>query len=255
MRGTLRIVVVALLLGVLTNYAAAWIAVLTQITPRSLRSISLGLIPPDYQVRKAAWEARYKQRILAEGITDARARCMREVGYDTHLDIGYTNRDIRDLRFSSGTYIKAGQLEPIERAAWFYEVPPDTSPAIQWFITQAGVPFTAVYGTSWLLEDRTRGSRGFIQLLDPDLPLSYTPRPRGAVPVLPIWPGFIANTLIYAAAWWLVIGLVPLLRILTKSQRSRRRQCIACGYDRCALAPDAPCPECGAPVPQAPQQR
>jgi hypothetical protein len=47
----------------------------------------------------------------------------------------------------------------------------------------------------------------------------------------------------------LVVGLVLMLRQLRAfNQRKRRQQageCPACGYDRRAQQPNAPCPECG----------
>jgi hypothetical protein len=60
------------------------------------------------------------------------------------------------------------------------------------------------------------------------------------VPLAPIWPGFLVNTLFYGAVLWLVIS-GPL--ILRRFIRRKRGCCPPCGYDlRGAL--DAGCPEC-----------
>ncbi len=54
--------------------------------------------------------------------------------------------------------------------------------------------------------------------------------------------GFIANTLLYAAAWWIVL-VTP--RGVNRWRRKRRGRCVACGYDLRGLAREAACPECG----------
>ncbi len=61
------------------------------------------------------------------------------------------------------------------------------------------------------------------------------------LPLYPIWPGFVINTLFYAAILWLV-AFAPLK--FRRYLRHKRGQCIQCGYD---LRRDvsAGCPECG----------
>jgi hypothetical protein len=245
MRGTIRNIVIALLLGICTTYASAWLAVLLRDTPSTVRSYSISYLPRDYAKSKSAWEARTGQRVLSEGMIEVQGPFIREFGYDTHIDIGYTNRDIYDIKAEAGSYILAGQLEPPTNLEWFDQSPPDTSPAIQWFITEAGFPFPAVYGTSWRLEDRTQGSKGFISLAAPSQTLYHTPRISRAVPFLPLWRGLLLNMLIHAVAWWLVIGLMPFINHYTRSRRARLSLCTHCSYDRSATPPTAPCPECG----------
>lgn len=62
------------------------------------------------------------------------------------------------------------------------------------------------------------------------------------LPLLPIWPGFVANTLAYAmafgAVWWSISGV-------RRWRRSRRGCCGSCGYARAGLDPRSVCPECG----------
>lgn len=79
----------------------------------------------------------------------------------------------------------------------------------------------------------------------PQIPLTYpigtsamptgSPRP---LPIMPMWPGLIANTVTYACALY-----VPLL--VTRHRRARRGECPKCGYSRSGLADGSPCPECG----------
>lgn len=60
------------------------------------------------------------------------------------------------------------------------------------------------------------------------------------VPYMPLATGAIANTLFYAALTFVLLATVRLLRT---RRRSRRGQCLACGYE---LDDDmAVCPECG----------
>jgi hypothetical protein len=53
-------------------------------------------------------------------------------------------------------------------------------------------------------------------------------------------PGFLLNTLFYAAILALPLSFFPLRRRL----RARRGRCPKCNYDLAGLA--GPCPECGA---------
>jgi hypothetical protein len=78
----------------------------------------------------------------------------------------------------------------------------------------------------------------------PVAPGSTAPGPPN-IPLRPVWPGFLVDTLVFAGllvpAWW---GLTVPRRFLREVGRLRRGCCIACGYD---LGYDFPrgCPECG----------
>jgi hypothetical protein len=68
-----------------------------------------------------------------------------------------------------------------------------------------------------------------------------TPRCR-IIPLRPAWPGLLASTLIYAAAWASLLIIIPLL---LRASRRRRGLCPACAYDLRATPAGSPCPECG----------
>jgi hypothetical protein len=69
----------------------------------------------------------------------------------------------------------------------------------------------------------------------------WWPRAPGVhrLPFVPIWPGLLANTAIFAAAWF-TPGFV--WRTARTRRRQRRHQCVTCGYDKASLTV---CPECG----------
>ncbi|QOV92156.1 hypothetical protein [Humisphaera borealis] len=68
---------------------------------------------------------------------------------------------------------------------------------------------------------------------------------RSVLPLLPAWPGFVVNTLLYALILWAfyVIAVRP-RRFIVEVGRIRRGACLQCGYN---LGYDfvRGCPECG----------
>jgi len=65
--------------------------------------------------------------------------------------------------------------------------------------------------------------------------------PACILPLRPIFPGFIVNTLFYAAIWF---GVLFVPGIAKRAIRRKRGRCVKCGYDlRGDVA--AGCPECG----------
>ncbi len=94
---------------------------------------------------------------------------------------------------------------------------------------QYGVPFRSVYWDAW------QSPTLFVRKYDVGIAGRY-------LPWHPIWPGFIANTLLYAAVLWLMIcGLTAVRRIV----RRQSGLCPACAYDLRHADHEA-CPECGA---------
>ena len=71
---------------------------------------------------------------------------------------------------------------------------------------------------------------------------SGDPLPYRTIPIRPIMPGFVANSLIYAVMLWFLL-LAP--GHLRRSIRRKRGLCVNCGYDIRHADHDA-CPECGA---------
>ncbi|MCA9280075.1 MAG: hypothetical protein H6815_12495 [Phycisphaeraceae bacterium] len=77
-------------------------------------------------------------------------------------------------------------------------------------------------------------------------PMVEAPTPR-AVPLIPVFPGFLINTLLYAMIW---LGTTLRFGAWRSHRRIKRGKCAQCGYLREGLDAALPCPECGC-VPNA----
>ena len=125
-----------------------------------------------------------------------------------------------------------------------------------------GFPFVAMWSATETLTPNQAGDSGR-EVLAPQLVhqhvLFLTPYNRNtqgpyarlgrfpgpytlAVPTGLIPSGFAINTVLYAAAWWVL--LVGLARCRAWN-RQRRGLCVKCTYDLRGLEPSMPCPECG----------
>lgn len=85
---------------------------------------------------------------------------------------------------------------------------------------------------------RERGIRGGLPM-----PAQFERRPWATrLPILPMWSGFLLNTLLYGAVAGVVLFGPGAVRRAARRARRRRGQCEACGYDLAGLPR---CPECG----------
>jgi hypothetical protein len=71
--------------------------------------------------------------------------------------------------------------------------------------------------------------------------------PITTLPTHPMWAGLGADLAIYSVAGWLAMMLGTAVARLRRGRRRKRGLCPFCGYDRRALDPAAPCPECVKP--------
>jgi len=109
----------------------------------------------------------------------------------------------------------------------------------------AGWPFVAMYEQSWI-DDTTNPSYKRIYRTSVGLQSEATGygaaiAPLRPLPLYPALPGFLINTVFYAALLWL-LALAPFTarRII----RRKRGHCIKCGYDLRGTEHER-CPECG----------
>jgi hypothetical protein len=99
----------------------------------------------------------------------------------------------------------------------------------------SGVPFRCLRGKFGGIT----GDTGFIQLSHPRLASAL------ALPIIPIWPGLIANSVLHGVAWTpLVLGIGYLSNY--RRRRSVKGLCPSCAYD---LQDTTACPECGHNMP------
>ncbi len=109
----------------------------------------------------------------------------------------------------------------------------------------AGWPFVAMYEQSWI--DDTASSlyrriyRTAVGLQSETTRAAPAVAPLRPLPLYPALPGFLINTIFYAAILWLLaLGPFTARRVI----RRKRGHCIKCGYDlRGDL--DGGCSECG----------
>ena len=103
--------------------------------------------------------------------------------------------------------------------------------------TRVGWPLRALEGVLWTNPDRQR-------TVTAEAILEVTDR-RGArkpIPLRPIWPGFLVDSIAGGAALWLLVNTPPGVRRLG---RRRRNRCPGCGYP---VGASPVCTECGASI-------
>ena len=154
-----------------------------------------------------------------------------------------------------------GGARPSRKTIPYWSVTRDRPPAgvfddqtMPWHIKLAyGWPFRASYAEVWraikLQSGQNNPSNRFsastgIEILDDG---SGQPLPFRTLPVRPILPGFLINTLFYAVIWF---GLFLGIGAVRRTIRRKRGRCVKCVYDLRGTpvdvsGPGAGCSECG----------
>jgi hypothetical protein len=140
-----------------------------------------------------------------------------------------------------GTRVPAGQTELCELFVFYRESTDDAGwirYANRFLVWQAGWPCRSMRG--WTAAGRAPlavGTHGLWRLR-----LSGRTPPKDVfVPLLPLWPGFAVNTVLYAAIPWLLLAIPAAIR----RRRRMRGLCPACRYP---VGTSSVCTECGKPV-------
>ena len=129
--------------------------------------------------------------------------------------------------------------------AWLRLPSPDAS-VLSASARAAGWPSLCLSQHSWVHADGTAESRGSLRVRDFKIyTRSYDPD-AGTVPLLPVWPGLLANTAVFAGGWFAAV-ILPWAgwKAWRRSRRVRKGLCGGCGY---ALGGQPRCPECGIPA-------
>lgn len=116
-----------------------------------------------------------------------------------------------------------------------------------------------IIGSGWpartLYCDYVCIGRGYAMYLRSGIPLPGSRFPTyslrsgaSALPLHPIWSGFILNTMLYVAILWVPLASFGLRRGFHRALRRRRGACLKCGYDLRGHSEGGGdvCPECGA---------
>jgi len=107
--------------------------------------------------------------------------------------------------------------------------------------TAAGFPALCLDGG--LLENKISEDGNYVRKL-PSANQRWLIHYEGTLPVHPVWPGFLVNTLFYAIILWL---LIPGPFVLRRLIRVRRDLCPKCTYP---MGESAVCTECGRKLPK-----
>ena len=102
-----------------------------------------------------------------------------------------------------------------------------------------GWPMVSLESQHWVKRYATDQYRAIL--------LSGWPLPAGAhpeLPILPLWPGFYVNTIVYAGMLWLLVTVTVAAR---RRRRRRGDLCPACGYP---TGESDVCTECGGLLPK-----
>ena len=154
-------------------------------------------------------------------------------------------------QLTSGTLARAtAPFEPSVAAPGAIEgrLLPETDDRIVVTSFAAGWPLVCMEGRYYLVvrppnRDRSRLD-GVVFVTPAYTPLAKDwPTPWWALPVRPMLWRFLANSVVFGGAWWLLLaGVGKALR----SRRIRRGECLSCGYDMRGIGKETRCPECGA---------
>lgn len=232
MRRVLIRIVLLLIIGVVINIAIAWgLAVRPENKP--------GPIPQINIVRKNIgtfyWTTQdgfYRSLQFFEGET----RVAEENGYFW----GYGKTALTTEEFN--------ELLPIWSQLAHGFPTTDVENATRYEETASGWPLLSMCYQRWQIGQRDWSQMGVLEIPKSwihDTSKFDSLQRRRELPLIPIWPGFYINTLLYACVAWLVFfAPFTALRFTKRARRRRNGWCLQCGYDLRG-ATNVTCPECG----------
>jgi len=234
-RWTLRILIL-LILGVVTTVGVAWgLAAAVDMTWMEPQSVAFRLPPAGTQTRRVEYQ-HFFNTTGATRVVWVEVVVFGMPTFATYVETPYTSTS---RRLDS----------PNARALqWCFrdDMPPDPLMHVS---DARGWPMLALSG-GLDLAPSGGGSRDVtrtywtIAVMKPDQMSWLYPNVdcmRRFIPARPIFPGFLVNTLFYAAMWFGIFFGVAALRRFVRKKRGR---CVKCSYDLRGQF-DMGCPECG----------
>lgn len=224
------------LLGAITTIAIAWgFAVATDRSPTyetftgpaGLASI----VPPQREkvyFGEGEWHSLLRTRTLAGDILRLDYMGGNPV-YDPHTAPDDLPRWSLPRRSPRETYEAVTPKRSLHEEAW-------------------GWPLRALQSRTWLADDPTglpndiESTNGVVVRNSVTVAAGFVSgRDIRIIPLAPVWMGFIGNTALFAAAWWVLFSVLSMTR---RRIRTRRGRCPRCAYDLRGQR-DAGCSECG----------
>ncbi len=234
----------AIAFGVIATYATAWAAVWWGPIGKVTTSAVFSSLDPNYGDASLNWPS---------GVETMSNRATNYWGASA---IG-----VRVWRGGTTNAWYGGIVEGVEidvRQQWLdarTRGEPAAAPFPEWVEqVRAGWPIASIRWTRhlWRLgvvssDDVWRGAIG-TSPRSPLMTLGSSPISR-ALPLLPLWPQFLANIAIWAFLMSFAAFAFHRLAFNRRSVRRRRLGlCVRCGYDRAGLPAGSGCPECGEAV-------
>lgn len=219
-----RLLGLALLLGLATTVALAWLAMFV---PRSGR---------DYYGPPATTDlgrARTSDGSRTWSISEGRNAWHHVVSYWFNQISGHAMMiPTADFEANKADFdalphhLRPDSVDDLHMMAWYREVGfplPALTCSIHWVrqIRNADIIY-AVKGGYQLPRDK-----------------DFNPR---ALPLTPVWPGFVVDLLLWSTVWFAPLTGIAALR---RWRRKCKGLCIHCGYSLTGLPEDSVCPECG----------
>jgi hypothetical protein len=152
----------------------------------------------------------------------------------------------RSLGYTTERETDAIPLARPGRDSAFQKPPPNTDDSITVIEERVGWPFPALRS---IVERRHSSadqqvvgveSRGAILVVPRESPVPG--RSWLALPLRPLWPGFVLNSALFAAMTFALVMLIRLGRLRRLSRRDAAGLCVWCRYNLAGLEA---CPECG----------
>lgn len=238
-----RLAVLAILLGVVTNCAVT-VACAAWLDPAGSTYSFQRTTMPSRSVWGAAVE---RSEMKQPGVHRRHLRYVPARANPAPNPMLFYSVDLKQSRRMSA----ASGMRRWGESSKFLAQPLDPLPAVQSQLEEAsGFPFLCFYwsaerGPSITPPGKDWRLLGGIELA-PDTRSTSIANIR-ALPLRPIWPGLLLNTLLhfYAALWSIPLTLIPTLR---RRHRRKHQRCERCAYDLHNLTTTT-CPECGSPFP------